>query len=169
LLEESDEAQRIAERGAIEEADENETSESILLSATPGQRTRYLHLFQIAKQIAQRGSNTPARYEELSRTLTGVLESLTRGYGGEIYDADGRHKGDRVGPVFLTINENDRLAPFAVIRMTYSDAQCTKSLWRRKCGMLALGKAIGIASCAGLLDMAKPRVLFWEPSGAGPP
>jgi hypothetical protein len=37
-----------------------------------------------------------------------------------------------------------------------------------KIGMLALWKAIGIASCAGLLDIAKPRVPFWQPSGAEP-
>jgi hypothetical protein len=52
--------------------------------------------------------------------------------------------------------------------MTYSDAQYTKPLWRRKYGMLALWKAMGIASCAGLLDIAKPRVLFWQSSGAEP-
>jgi hypothetical protein len=86
-LEKSDEVQRVAESDAIEEAEENQINEPILLSATPGQHSRSLHLFHIAKKIAQKGSNAPARYEEFSRTRTGVLESLTRGYGGEIHDA----------------------------------------------------------------------------------
>jgi hypothetical protein len=54
---------------------------------------RYLHLFHLAKQIAQKGSRAPGRYEEIMHSLTGIVESLTVPIDGEIRDAEGRRRG----------------------------------------------------------------------------
>jgi hypothetical protein len=73
------EIQRIAESDTIEEIDQDETrttdeclentndmdADPIALSAGRRQRALYLHLFHLAKQIAQKGSKAAARYQEL--------------------------------------------------------------------------------------------------------
>jgi hypothetical protein len=50
-------------------------------------------MFHLAKQIAQKVSNAPQRYEELMGTLSGILESLSEPVDGEIRDASGRQRG----------------------------------------------------------------------------
>jgi hypothetical protein len=54
---------------------------------------RYARLLYLGKQIAQKGSISPARYEGVIQSLRMVLESLTEPVDGEIRDVDGRHRG----------------------------------------------------------------------------
>jgi hypothetical protein len=75
---------------------DHEDAENEGNAAFTGQDTphgRYLHLFHLAKQIAQKGLRAPGQYEVIMHGLTGILESLTVPIDREIRDAEGRRRG----------------------------------------------------------------------------
>jgi hypothetical protein len=169
LLEESDEVQNIAGGDLGDDADESETrtgDDAIALLTSDRPRTRYLHLFHLAKQIAQKGSIPSARYGELSRTLTNILEGLAEANDGEIRNAVGRARGR---PRRMWNSRPPRKRPpslFAAIFMRYSDTSFAKRFRTRKFTTLVSCRGIVIENSADMLAIEKTRLLSWQTSVA---